>query len=336
MTVNSRSDPGFTTSNIGIGPGQGDYDLVVCSIETDGANPFELPTPGNWNELDNGTCVDPDCQLGIWGRANLNPVAEDINYSWQDDTRGFVAGSIRYSGVDTINPIIDMVCSEVDGQELVIDSLSSEPGAQIVVFQTIRTTGNQSEEFVSFDSNLGLFVLSREYDQNQRMLLLGTTIPDETGAGLEAGNTATAPSITTEAGSQVVRIFNSFAFIEGTFNERIVTPQMASITAETTVDGGQVSSIVRSVLVNSGGATGTADQVYMGSPRDWRACTIALRMLPDPPTMPPPTIAPPPPTIVPPIVTDVPTLSQWGHLSIALFLVLIEVWFLRRHKQELK
>ena len=148
-------------------------------------------------------------------------------------------------------------------------------------------------------------------------------------------NTATAPSIMTEAGSQVVRIFNSFAFnTEDEVDDIMVSSQSASFTSEAQVDSSQISSIGSSMLVNSDGPTGTADQAYVGAARDWRACTIALRMVPPPPTM-PPTMAPPtmaPPTFVPPVTRNVPTLSQWGHLSIAFFLVIIGVWFLRRYK----
>lgn len=95
------------------------------------------------------------------------------------------------------------------------------------------------------------------------------------------GLLATAPSIATEAGSQVVRIFTSFAFVDDTSDSIIVAPQMASFDLQTTLEGLYIATIGTSDLFNTAGATGTADLAYTGlSPRDWRACTIALRMLP--------------------------------------------------------
>ncbi len=187
MTGNSRSDPGFTSSIVEIGPGDGDYDLIVCGIETDGANPFELPTPGSWDELDNGTCVGPLCQMGIWGRENLDPSSEDINCNWQDGTRGFAAGSIRYRGVDTDNPIIDMACSEFDGQDLVIDSVSSEPGAQIVLLNTVVTTGSESGQNITFTPESGQITIVRVFDDNRIIFLIASSALDPTGQGFEGG-----------------------------------------------------------------------------------------------------------------------------------------------------
>lgn len=82
--------------------------------------------------------------------------------------------------------------------------------------------------------------------------------------------------------------------------------QAANYTSESTIDGVQISSIGSSTFFNSAGSTGTADQAYVGSARDWGACTIALRMEPSPPT-PTPTPVPPTPTPTPTIAPAPPT-----------------------------
>ncbi len=264
-SFSSVTAPGMTNVlDIDTGPGQsGNYLLLTCvAFNNSSINTFNAPSPAIFTQQDLDNCADNlNCITGIWGGFTNNAASEMLTCNSMQTTVLFAGGTLRYSNVDEMNPVIGISCSE----------------------------------------------------------------------GMS--NTATAPSIMTEAGSQVVRIFNSFApNTEDEIDDIMVTPQSASFTSEATVDSSQISSIGTSALVNSDGPTGTGTQMYTGAARDWRACTIALRMVPDPPTMPPPTITPPPPTLVPPIITDVPTLSQWGHLSVALFLVLIGVWFLRRHK----
>jgi hypothetical protein len=253
--------------NVASGAGQaGNYLLLTCgAFKNPPANAFNPPAPAIFTELDTENCGNSNtCMEGIWGGFTNNLASENLTCNTIGASLLFTAATLRYSNVNTMNPVIGIQCSE----------------------------GN--------------------------------------------GLLATAPSIMTEAGSQVVRIFTSFAFTENLTNNITVNPQTASFSSEATVDGAQVSSIGSSTFFNSAGPTGTADQAYVGSFRDWRACTIALRMEPAPPTMPPPTLPPPtdpPPTIIPPpSSTSIPTLSQWGHLSIAIFAVLIGVWFLRRHK----
>jgi len=272
--------PGTMQLNVMSGGGQaGDYILLTCaSFKNPPVGTFNPPDPAIFTELDANSCGSSNiCIEGIWGGFTNNPGSENLACNTTGASLLLTAGTLRYSNVDPMNPIIGIACNE----------------------------GN--------------------------------------------GLLATAPSIMTEAGSQVVRIFNSFAFTEEFSNSIMTNAQTANFTSESTVDGAQVSSIGTSAFFASAGATGTADQTYVGSARDWRACTIALRMEPAPPTptpipptpTPTPTITPapptdtptPPPTIIPPPdVTDVPTLNQWGHLSVGIFAVLIGVWFLRRHR----
>ncbi|MGB2693234.1 MAG: hypothetical protein WBB48_11700 [Thermodesulfobacteriota bacterium] len=270
--------PGIMSLDVVSGAGQsGDYILLTCgSFKNPPVGTFNTPDPAIFTELDTNSCGSSNiCIEGIWGGFTNNPGSEILTCNTSGASLLLTAGTLRYSNVDPMNPVIGISCNE----------------------------GN--------------------------------------------GLLATAPSIATEAGSQVVRIFTSFAFTEEISNDIMFNPQAANFTSESTIDGVQVSSIGSSTFFNSAGATGTADQSYVGSARDWRACTIALRMEPAPPTptpvpptpTPTPTITPPTdtptptPTIIPPPdVTSVPTLGQWGHLSVGIFAVLIGVWFLRRHK----
>ena len=268
-TFKAAAIPGVMQIDVASGAGQaGDYLLLTCGgFNNSSTNSFNAPAPAIFTELDTGNCGNNNnCIEGIWGGFTNNPASEMLTCSTTGTTLIFPIAALRYSNVNTINPVIGIQCSE--GNSLL----------------------------------------------------------------------ATAPSIMTEAGSQVVRIFTSFTFSEDETNNINVSPQTADFSIETSLEGIQIASIGSSTFFNMAGATGTADQAYMGlSPRNWRACTIALRMEPAPPTDPPPTepppTDPPPPTIVPPPAsTSIPTLSQWGHLSIAILAVLIGVWFLRRNK----
>jgi len=261
--------PGVMQLDVASGSGQaGDYMVLTCgAFSNSSANSFNAPGPAIFTELDTENCGNNNnCIEGIWGGFTNNPASEDLTCNTTGTSIIFTAATLRYSNVNTMNPVIGIMCSE----------------------------GN--------------------------------------------GLLATAPSIMTEAGSQVVRIFTSFAFAEEEVNNIMVNPQMASFSSQASLEGSQVTSVGSSTFFNSAGATGTADQTYVGSARDWRACTLALRMEPAPPTpAPTPTITPPTgtptPTIIPPPdVTSVPTLNQWGHLSIAILAVLVGVWFLRRHR----
>ena len=264
--------PGVMQLEVASGSGQADdYIVLTCgAFSNSSANTFIAPGPAIFTELDTENCGNNNnCIEGIWGGFTNNPASEDLICNTTGTSIIFTAATLRYSNVNTMNPVIGISCSE----------------------------GN--------------------------------------------GLLATAPSIMTEAGSQVVRIFTSFTFSEDEVNNITVNPQMASFSSQASLEGSQVTSVGTSTFVNSAGATGTADQAYVGSARDWRACTIALRMEPAPPT-PAPTPSPTPtptatptttPTILPPPdVTSVPTLGEWGHLSVAILAVLVGVLFLRRHR----
>ena len=156
MTVTRNEDNGLNSSSIHTGSINGNYEIIICGIDTEGENPFFLPTPGSWNELDNSTCDGPVCHMGIWAREISSSESEEINCSWQAGSTAFVAATVRYSSVDTDNPIIDMACSEFVDGNYIVDPVSSEPGAQLLNIQLTVTSGVSGEPFVNFDSASGL------------------------------------------------------------------------------------------------------------------------------------------------------------------------------------
>lgn len=144
-----------------------------------------------------------------------------------------------------------------------------------------------------------------------------------TGAGTEQ---AIAPSIQTEAGSFVVRIYTA---------QPLTIPNlMPSTFASLGPDNGDliqydsISLNTFQIIISDGiaefspnaGPTGTFDFSFLppsGSvPINWRACTIALRM-----------VTPPPP-----VLAQVPTMSEWGLISFAAFAGIAGFWFIRSRR----
>jgi len=188
--VNSDLNEGGITSGVidtGSG-GIGDFELIVCGIDSDGSNPFNAPSPGSWNEINNSTCSPQDCQIGIWGRFSDSQDSEEVTCSWGADSLGFAAGSIRYRNVDRDNPIIDSACTEVEGENLVLPSVSSEPGAQLVLLQLVRVFGEEGEgssEDVEFDEFSGGFSVFLDLSDDSVLSLLGLSGIDVNGEGFE-------------------------------------------------------------------------------------------------------------------------------------------------------
>ncbi len=133
------------------------------------------------------------------------------------------------------------------------------------------------------------------------------------GGGFAANIMATAPSLSTIAGSQVVRIytyrnFDFEATMDSNFNNDV---EGSFISIATLGDVATVSQQGETELVLVDGPTGTAS-IDVGSDAGWRACTIALRMVPDP--------------------RNVPTMSEWGLIAFAAFAGIAGFWFLRRRQ----
>jgi len=125
--------------------------------------------------------------MGIWGRFPDSPDSEEVTCSWGADSLGFAAGSIRYRNVDRDNPIIDSACTEVEGENLVLPSVSSEPGAQLVLLQLLRAPeeGEDSSENVEFDEFSAIFSVILDLGDNTVLFMQGLSEIDVNGEGFE-------------------------------------------------------------------------------------------------------------------------------------------------------
>ena len=131
------------------------------------------------------------------------------------------------------------------------------------------------------------------------------------------GTIATAPSIESEEGAQVVRIA-AFTFVEGISCPGQVTQNNgSSIEACSNEDVVNISLDAETIFDAAGGATGVAEIPLLNgfdTPANWRACTVALRMNPE--------------------TRPIPTLSEWGFVAVAAFMGAAGVWYLRRKQTQ--
>ncbi len=252
--IRFSSEMPFNSGVVETGSGNaGDYVILGCGVvDPNEANSFSAPTgSGTWDELDTGQCGGSfSCIGGVWGRFVDTPNSENVNCNWSELNFVFAGGSMRFSGVDGDNPIIDVACA----------------------------TG--------------------------------------TGTG-----TATAPSINTEAGSYVVRIY--------TFNPLTIPGGISPNTftnTDTNMGPIQYDSLALNTFQFVGsdgtteffanaGPTGTDELLFTEAPISWRACTIGLRM-----------------GTPPPVVSAVPTMSEWGLIGFAAFAGIAGFWFIRRRQ----
>ncbi len=135
------------------------------------------------------------------------------------------------------------------------------------------------------------------------------------GAGQGANVIATAPSVNTVAGSQVARIytyrnFNLTPTGDSNMNDDTTGSFISNAFANTATN---VNMQGETELVLVDGPTGTAS-IDAGEVAEWRACTIALRMVP------------------PPEPRNVPTMSEWGLIGFAAFAGIAGIWYLRRRQ----
>ncbi len=133
------------------------------------------------------------------------------------------------------------------------------------------------------------------------------------GAGQGSNVIATAPSVETVAGSQVARIYTYRNFSgtptgDSNINDDTTGSFIANAFADT-FNNVNMQGETELVLVD--GPTGTAS-IDAGEVAEWRACTIALRMVPDP--------------------RMVPTMNEWGMLAFAAFAGIAGFWFIRRRQ----
>lgn len=138
-----------------------------------------------------------------------------------------------------------------------------------------------------------------------------------TGTG---DDTAIAPSINTEAGSFVVRIYtfnpqtvpnimpSTFTNLDNSMGDPIQYDSIALNTFQIVGSDGTAEFFANA------GPTGPDSLLFTEAPISWRACTIALRMG-DPPPAP-----------------AVPTMNEWGMITFAAFAGIAGFWFIRRRQ----
>ena len=132
-------------------------------------------------------------------------------------------------------------------------------------------------------------------------------------------NEAIAPSVETEAGSFVARIYT---FTPLTIPDLEPSTFISFGPEEIRFEG--ISLNTFQLIASNGigeffeeaGPTGTDSLVFV-APISWRACTIALRMG------------------IPPVEPrPIPTLNEWGFMAVAVFMGAAGVWYLRRRQAQ--
>lgn len=118
------------------GPSQS-FELLVCTTTTLGGNSFLQPNPDSLELIDTGNCGTPEiplgtCVTGIWGHDPLSTSTRDGLCSWTDPTTVYAAGAFRWSGVDNIDPIIDIACQTGFGSIGTAPSINVDEGSGIV------------------------------------------------------------------------------------------------------------------------------------------------------------------------------------------------------------
>ncbi len=167
-------DIDVTQAQVSSGSGiPGDFELLMCTTVSDGGNSFLDPTPGGWTAINEGECGgDGVCILGIFQRFDRSPESSVITCNWTDPTSAVAALSLRYRGVDSDNPVIDLECAEGGADDpLTIPSVNTEPGSAVVLtysfgFAPNIIKGLQAEPiFQGFTSAVGQYTAMQPYQQ---------------------------------------------------------------------------------------------------------------------------------------------------------------------------
>jgi len=88
----------------------GDFEVLACANIDDGVLDFNVATPG-WTEENQGKCGIAECVMSIDSKFSNSTGGELNTCSWNVVSPLFAGGILRYSGVDTNNPIIDLQCN---------------------------------------------------------------------------------------------------------------------------------------------------------------------------------------------------------------------------------
>ncbi len=122
---------------------------------------------------------------------------------------------------------------------------------------------------------------------------------------------AVAPSVITEAGSQVARIYTYRNVMDPEVDHFNTNDETTG--SFTSIAGATFQNVITqgtTELFFTNGPTGEASIVVGSEEAFWRACTIALRME----------------------ATTIPTLNEWGFIAVAAFMGIAGIWFLRRRQ----
>ena len=86
---------------------------------------------------------DGVCILGIFQRYDQSADSSVITCNWTDPTSAVAALSLRYGGVDSDNPVLDVQCSEGNADDqLIIPSVNTEPGSAVLLAYTFGLAPN--------------------------------------------------------------------------------------------------------------------------------------------------------------------------------------------------
>lgn len=132
--VSSNNQEGlFNQAVVNIPSGiEGDFEIITCTTAYE-TNAFFDPTPGVFSLLDSGGCGGVDsCQLAVWTRLDESAGASQILCNWDLNTNVFAAGVLRYSGVDTNNPIIGVECETGVGSVATAPSINTQKGSEVL------------------------------------------------------------------------------------------------------------------------------------------------------------------------------------------------------------
>ncbi|HVY56109.1 MAG TPA: IPTL-CTERM sorting domain-containing protein [Thermodesulfobacteriota bacterium] len=129
----------FTQFPVSTPPGgPHDFEILTCTTTSTGSNFFFDPSPDVFTNLDSGSCDTTNqgmvgtCVLGLWQRALGSAGGSENTCSWNDPTRAFATASMRWSGVDFDNPIVEEECVTGFGATATAPSVNAEEGSEVV------------------------------------------------------------------------------------------------------------------------------------------------------------------------------------------------------------
>ncbi len=170
----------ISSGDIETGDGEvGNYVVLVCANDNGGGNNFNTPQPNGWTELDEGLCGGSFCAHSIWGGFVNDPNSEPITCSWSPNSILFAAGSIRYTGVDPTNPIIDVACDSDTGSPAVAPSVETLAGSQVLRVYTwgADATPMETADFTSTkmegDLSTNFLIAAGSLEQNKVLVING-------------------------------------------------------------------------------------------------------------------------------------------------------------------